>query len=335
MMVKLTTMAHPDRDPRPTIAVGLIPAAASRRTRQRVLLVLLAMLAGCSFAAFAQENGREEAARRQAILAGLPQDAAKRLFGLATTPAPGPPQPIGGYARGCLIGAVQLPADGPGWQVMRPERNRAWGTPTLIALIERLANRVPGINGWPGLLIGDIGQPRGGPMLTGHESHQIGLDADIWFRPMPTARLSVEQREEMPSLNLVAASGLTVDPAAWTPQHRQLLEAVAREPAVERIFVNAAIKRELCREAGDDRSWLTKVRPWWGHNYHFHLRLVCLAGDPACRPQEPPPPGDGCGHELDYWFREPVLHPKPGRPGGKPLLLSDLPAACAAVIAAR
>jgi hypothetical protein len=38
--------------------------------------------------------------------------------------------------------------------------------------------------GWgKGLYIGDISQPRGGPMTSGHASHQIGLDADIWMLP--------------------------------------------------------------------------------------------------------------------------------------------------------
>jgi penicillin-insensitive murein endopeptidase len=302
--------------------------------RAALLLVLIAAFAGWTFGvSVAQENTREEATRRQAILATLPRDAAKRLFGLATTPAPGIARPIGGYARGCVAGAVQMPADGSGWQVMRPDRNRAWGTPGLIALLERLADGMPAINGWPGLLIGDIGQPRGGPMVTGHESHQIGLDADIWLRPMPARRLTVVERGELSSLNVVAADGLAVDPSAWTPQHRQLLEAAAREPQIERMFVNPAIKRELCREAGRDRDWLGKIRPWWGHNYHFHMRLACPADDPACQRQAAVPAGDGCGHELDWWFTEEGLHPKPGKPR-RPLLLSDLPGACAAVIAA-
>jgi murein endopeptidase len=36
-----------------------------------------------------------------------------------------------------------------------------------------------------GLLIGDMSQPRDGPMLYGHSSHQIGLDVDI--TPMKTS----------------------------------------------------------------------------------------------------------------------------------------------------
>ena len=132
---------------------------------------------------------------------------------------------------------------------MRPSRNRAWGHPVLIALLERLAQKLPAEAGWPGLLVGDIAQPRGGPMLTGHGSHQIGLDADLWLTPMPDRRLSPTERDEMSATDVVTADGMGVD-AAWTPQHRRLLETVAREPAVARIFVNPAIKRALCREAG-------------------------------------------------------------------------------------
>ena len=71
-----------------------------------------------------------------------------------------------------------------------------------------------------------------------------------------------------------------------------------------RIFVNAAIKKAMCREAGSDRDWLAKVRPWWGHAEHFHVRIACPPDSPECKPQPPVPAGDGCGHELDYWFKE-------------------------------
>jgi penicillin-insensitive murein endopeptidase len=287
----------------------------------------------CCGSAAAQDTAAEEAVHRASVAATLPRDAAKLLFGREVAPAAGPAQAIGGYERGCLEGAAPLPADGPNWQVMRPSRNRAWGHPALIALIERLARRLPAEAGWPGLLVGDIAQPRGGPMLTGHASHQIGLDADIWLTPMPARRLSPTERDAMPATNVVAGNGLEVDPSAWTPAHLRLLRIVAREPAVERIFVNPAIKRALCREAGADRSWLGKIRPWWGHNYHFHMRLACPGGDPECHSQAPPPSGDGCGKELDWWFTEEALHPPPSPPR-RPLRLADLPRACAALVAA-
>ena len=293
-------------------------------------LLVLGLLLG---SAAAQDNAAEEAAHRAAVLAHLPADAAKRVFGVKTTPAVGPPQAIGAYERGCLEGAVMLPPDGPNWQVMRPSRNRAWGHPVLIMLLERLAQKLPAAAGWPGLLVGDITQPRGGPMLTGHGSHQIGLDADIWLTPMPQRRLSLAERDEMRATDVVAADGTDVDEANWTPQHRSLLAGFAREPAVARIFVNPAIKRALCREAGPGREWLTKIRPWWGHNYHFHIRLSCPFGKSECRGQAPPPPGDGCGKELDWWFTPEARHPT-GGPPGKPLLMAELPPACAGLVAA-
>ena len=294
------------------------------------IALTVAILSGWPAATLAQNTASEEAVRRRTVLGTLPADAAKRLFGLATTPSPGPPRSIGGYTKGCLAGAAALPADGPTWQVMRPSRNRAWGHPVLIDYLQRLAASVPAAAGWPGLLVGDLAQPRGGPMLTGHGSHQIGLDADIWLTPMPDHRLTPAERDEISATNVVAENGDDIDPSVWQPGHRKLLQAATRLPEVARIFVNPAIKRALCREAGSDRAWLRRIRPWWGHNYHFHVRLSCPQGAVGCQDQ-PPSADEGCGRELDWWFTEEAKHPKPSTPA-RPLRLSDLPAACAAVV---
>ncbi|KFG70366.1 penicillin-insensitive murein endopeptidase [Microvirga sp. BSC39] len=261
-----------------------------------------------------------------------PKLAAKELFGRRTTPADLRSRSIGGYARGCVAGAAAIPVDGENWQVMRLSRNRNWGHPQLIDFLQRFATRLPSINGWPGLLVGDISQPRGGPMITGHASHQIGLDADIWLTPMPNRRLSRAEREEMSATNVVRDDWLDVDPNRWTPQHTALIRAAAQERSVARIFVNPAIKKALCREAGADRGWLGKVRPMWGHNYHFHIRLACPAGDAACSDQDPPPGGDGCGAELAGWFTPQMLNPKPGKPR-PPLTMAQLPNECRGVLA--
>jgi penicillin-insensitive murein endopeptidase len=171
-------------------------------------------------------------------------------------------------------------------------------------------------------------------MLTGHASHQIGLDADIWLTPMPDRRLSPAEREEMSATDMVRPDRLDIDPNTWTPQHTALIRAAAGRPEVARLFVNPAIKRALCREADGDRRWLSKVRPMFGHNYHFHIRLACPRGEAGCADQDPPPTGDGCGAELDRWFTPQMLHPKPGRPR-PPLTMAQLPAACRAVLAAK
>ena len=91
-----------------------------------------------------------------------------------------------------------------------------------------------------------------------------------------------------------------------------MIRDAALEPRVERIFVNAAIKKALCREAKGDRSWLAKVRPMYGHDYHFHIRITCPRGSDECESQPEPTEGEGCGHDdLAYWFSDAVLHPKP------------------------
>src|SRR6516165_12652466 len=193
-----------------------------------------------------------------------PSTPAKELFGRKSTPDPAAARSIGFYSRGCLAGAVALPINGATWQVMRLSRNRNWGHPNLVQFLERLAAQAPK-TGWHGLLVGDMSQPRGGPMLTGHASHQVGLDADIWLTPMPNRELTRQEREDMSATMIVAEDRLDVDPQVWTPAHMAVIRAAAKDPQVARIFVNAAIKKALCRDAGSDRGWLGKVQPWWGH----------------------------------------------------------------------
>jgi penicillin-insensitive murein endopeptidase len=183
-----------------------------------------------------------------------------------------------------------------------------------------------------------MSQPRGGPMLTGHASHQVGLDADVWLTPMPNRQLSRNEREEMSAVMMVRSDRLDIDPHAWTPDHLAVIRDAAREPSVQRIFVNAAIKKALCREAKGDRGWLAKVRPMYGHDYHFHIRIKCPAGASECESQPEPTEGEGCGTgDLAYWFKDSVLHPKPPAEPPKPkppMTLAQMPAACRDILAA-
>jgi penicillin-insensitive murein endopeptidase len=263
---------------------------------------------------------------------------AKKLFAAQKTPALSmAARSFGTYNRGCLAGAQALPVNGPAWQVMRLSRNRNWGHPKLIALLERLAEDAREQDGWNGLLVGDISQPRGGPMLTGHASHQIGLDADVWLTQMPKRTLTRAERESI-SARLVVKDRKTMDYGVWTEAHARLIRRAATYADVARIFVHPPIKKELCRWATGDRSWLAKVRPYYGHNYHFHIRLKCQ--NAGCKDQWTPSPkdGTGCGDELAYWFsdapwrppkRDP--HAKPPKPP-KPLTITALPAECRSVV---
>jgi penicillin-insensitive murein endopeptidase len=267
-----------------------------------------------------------------------PKLGAKELFGRKVLPATGQTRVIGFYAKGCIAGAEALPIDGETWQVMRLSRNRNWAHPEMVALLKRLASKAHKEAGWPGILVGDMSQPRGGPMLTGHASHQVGLDADVWLTPMPNRQLSREEREEMSAVMMVRPDRLDIDPSTWTPRHLAVIRAAAEEPSVQRIFVNAAIKKALCREAKGDRGWLSKVRPMYGHDYHFHIRIKCPTGSGECESQPEPSEGEGCNaNDLAFWFKDEVLHPKPPLvpPEPKPpMTLAQLPAACRQILAA-
>jgi penicillin-insensitive murein DD-endopeptidase len=301
---------------------------------RRLLLLVLAIATG---PASAQDLGTLDPKPLPAL--ANPNDPtlpARELFGRKADPVSTPPRSIGFYSKGCLAGAVALPINGETWQVMRLSRNRNWGNPHLIELLERLSVKVHKVAGWPGLLVGDISQPRGGPMFTGHASHQVGLDADIWLTPMPNRELSRAEREEMSATMVVAESRIDVDPNVWTPGHFEAIKAAAEEPQVQRIFVNAAIKKALCREAKGNRAWLNKVRPMYGHDYHFHIRIKCPDDSAGCKPQDPVPPGDGCSSgDLSFWFTDAVIHPErpkePAEPSKGPTL-AQLPAACRGVV---
>jgi penicillin-insensitive murein endopeptidase len=270
------------------------------------------------------------------------EELAKKAFGAMKLPAVTAPAVHGFYSKGCFSGGIAIATDGPTWQAMRLSRNRRWGHPELIGLIEKLSRDATRI-GWPGLLIGDISQPRGGPMLSGHASHQLGLDADIWLTPMPSKRLSAPEREKLSATSMLQknGNGIYVNDKVWTPQHLGLLKTAASYPQIERVLVHPGIKKKLCDTAKGDRGWLAKVRPFWGHHYHFHLRMGCPAGSPGCKGQKPVTGDDGCGKELDDWYALLTAPPKPPKKGEKPkppardtMLVSDLPSACRAVLAA-
>jgi penicillin-insensitive murein endopeptidase len=302
------------------------------------LLLISAAVASATFA-LAQDKGSVHPKPLPPLAnPNDPKLGAKELFGRKVLPAAMPTHVIGFYAKGCIAGAEALPITGDTWQVMRLSRNRNWAHPDMVKLLERLSARAHKDVGWPGILVGDMSQPRGGPMFTGHASHQVGLDADVWLTPMPNHVLSREEREDMSAVMMVRPDRLDIDPHVFTPGHLAVIRDAAEEPTVQRIFVNAAIKKALCREAKGDRSWLSKIRPMYGHDYHFHIRIKCPPGSTDCESQPEPAASDGCSaDDLAFWFKDSIIHPKPPKEPPKPrppMTLAQLPAACRQVLAA-
>jgi penicillin-insensitive murein endopeptidase len=306
---------------------------------------LILLLAACS-GTDRRDAPRASIAPAPAVPASVTQSTsnldmsavAKTLFGAERRASSQAPAPYGGYAKGCLAGGVQLPETGPTWQAMRLSRNRNWAHPETVAFIKRLSAKAAAQPGWNGLYVGDMSQPRGGPMLTGHRSHQIGLDADIWMLPANNLTLSATERENISSISMRRAKGAYTN-SSWTRAHHEILKAAASDPAVARIFVFPGAKVQMCNDENGNRAWLRKIRPWYGHHYHFHVRLNCPTGAAGCVNQDPPPAGDGCA-DAQQWVDN-ILNPPPPDPNApkpKPrreYVLADLPTQCAQVLSSR
>ncbi len=247
------------------------------------------------------------------------------------SPIPGAPEAIGSAARGCLAGAVALPFDGPGYAVIRLSRRRYFGLPETVSFVERLGQRAQA-SGLAPFYVGDMAQPRGGPLPFGHASHQTGVDVDIWFtlarRPVPPPAA----REEVDLPSMLMPSWHAIDPKRFGRAQIALLRLAATDPHVDRIFVNAVIKTALCRSLpASDHAWLHRLRPWWEHDDHFHVRLQCPADSSECQPQAPVPPGDGCDAVLASWVRDQRPLPAHAAPP-PPRKLPILPQACQAIL---
>ncbi|GLQ35366.1 penicillin-insensitive murein endopeptidase [Amylibacter marinus] len=272
---------------------------------------------------------------------------ARFLLGAKTEGSHQKPQSIGFYSKGCLAGGVELAPNGPTWQAMRLSRGRNWGHPDMIDYIERVSAEVAKKTRWKGLYVGDISQPRGGPMISGHASHQMGLDADIWLLAAKNLNLTVAERESLSSANMRSGDQRSVS-KNWTKQHMKVMEIAAKDRAVDRIFVTPPVKIYMCKHARGNRDWLQKIRPFWGHNYHFHVRLKCPKGDRRCETQKPTVSalskgGDGCDETLNWWVTDALrpAKPDPNAPKPKPrkhprqFTMADLPNKCAAVLKSK
>lgn len=248
---------------------------------------------------------------------------------LQTHPTKGASEAIGGYTAGCLAAGVALPQIGSGFQILRPKEKRFYAHPIMRQYVYDLARQAQKM-GLPDILVGDIAMSRGGPFPTGHRSHQTGLDADFWFR-FATQRLSTQQRNSIEPTNMVDFDKNVVN-ESFGPMQMTLLKLAAQDPRVERIFVNPPIKLAMCDKFSQgNHAWLGKLRPWFGHSAHFHVRLHCPIGSKDCESQAPVPAGTGCGEELHSWLDKPATVSSTPVPNPVPVL----PTRCEAIRRAR
>jgi murein endopeptidase len=156
-------------------------------------------------------------------------------------------QAVGGYSYGCILGAKAIPEKGKGFINIRRERNRYYGHPNVLSVIENIGKAMDEKKLME-MEIGDLSQAVGGLMPYGHRSHQIGLDIDIWFG------LSKDRYEAITTDNFEAKHPSLVDRKTeeinqdvWDAQrHLLLLKTASEQESVNRIFVHWGIKHHLC-----------------------------------------------------------------------------------------
>lgn len=210
---------------------------------------------------------------------------------------------IGEYANGCIKGTIQL-TDGAHYQVQKWGYGRNFGHPQLINYIQTLVQKAKA-NNLPDLLIGDLSKQYGGSFgsASSHGSHQSGLDVDISFDFATPRKTSYELSHPKDVYLVDTHNRITSN---FDKRRVALIYLAANDSRVERIFVAPGIKKTLCNVyEGHDRSWLQKLRPWFGHRGHMHVRLGCPIDSPLCVRQAKSPAGDGCGAELDSWLNPP------------------------------
>jgi penicillin-insensitive murein endopeptidase len=208
-------------------------------------------------------------------------------------------QAIGFYSNGRLHAASSLAMDGPGYMHFNVERNRHYGTAGLITLLESAAaeireKRPEGER----LQIGDIAAEHGG-VVSGHVSHQNGLDADlIYFR--------LDHLEAWASGDHFVTPKGTLSDNFDTERNFELIHILVASGRVNRIFMDPVIKKGFCSYAAahgginSAADTLRRMSPYPNHQDHMHVRLTCPPTSPQCQAQTPEvPAGDGCKN-LSY-----------------------------------
>jgi penicillin-insensitive murein endopeptidase len=219
------------------------------------------------------------------------------------TPTHEPAESIGTASAGCLKGGMPLSQDGKAYVLMRPVRGRFFGHARLVDLIQTVGHQNYKVSRYP-LLIGDLSLPRGGPTLSAHSSHQTGLDVDIWYQQAKWSKryASPRMRESLSALGMVDHKKTKVN-RNFGKNQISLLRQFAEKENVDRILVHYAIKKELCDRLPNE-SWIHKIRPWFGHDHHFHVRIKCSDQDKGCKNGDPIPPGNGCDSTLAWWWSD-------------------------------
>lgn len=205
---------------------------------------------------------------------------------------------IGYYSSGSLKGSESILERGTNIRKLFLQRKRFFGTTQIQDIISDAADFVR--QEFPDaeiLQVGDIAHKTGG-VLPEHGSHQNGLDVDIVYltKDGKLQSQNAPYWEEDFVVNGVMSSNLHAE------RNLALFKHLVINSSVERIFVDAAIKKSLCSFARknnllndlDTSETLRRLRVEKLHRTHFHVRIKCPVTDLKCKAQDAVPAGNGC-----------------------------------------
>lgn len=207
-------------------------------------------------------------------------------------------QSFGFYSHGRLAAATRLPDSGGGFvKILRP-RNRRFASEDMIYLITKVSKELDQKfpNRRDAVQIGDVSAELGG-LVPGHNSHQNGLDVDIAFL---RTNETMQNPDDVNGFREKFVSSGKVSNNFDLERNWALAKLMVATGRPQRIFVNQVIKNAFCklaREKGELQSaaeTLHRLRPYSGHEDHFHVRITCPLNSPKCEAQEEIPAGTGC-----------------------------------------
>ena len=208
---------------------------------------------------------------------------------------------VGMPHRGVLAGAIELPAEGPGYRFLRDD-DRHHATARFADVLRRGAEHVERERPGATLILGDLSRSSGGRLLP-HLSHRSGRDADLVLYATTLDGAPVAS----PGFIRYGADGL-----AWDPDGKRYLRLdVEREwllvkwlledeqARVQWIFVNRNVRTLLLEWAHARQEPLETIfratqvmaqpNPGGPHDDHLHVRTACTDEESAlgCRHSGP------------------------------------------------
>ncbi len=189
--------------------------------------------------------------------------------------------------RGHITNATQLTTNLGDSVANSGRRHSQYGSGLLTKTLEFTTREFSRLHPGVPVCINDLSRDSGG-RLSGHGSHQNGLDVDISF---PSTGSDCQRS---PFTNWRTLDG---PDDSFRQKNWDLLKLLISTERVNILFVDRAFAEALCRHAKKPSTNTTKaernkifkkLKHWDGHTKHYHVRMTCNTQNEGCITQELP-----------------------------------------------